>query len=216
MQRLRSAPEPHDLVLIDRGRPYAPRSTVVRALSHDAARAAKLECLRGHGAKPKYYHKLIGGNFRLDALQAAIVSAKLPHLDSWTLARQRNAATYDGLFAGSPDVATPATVTDRHVFNQYVIRVADRDRLRTTLQREGVSTEVYYPVPMHVQDCFAYLGHQAGAFLESERAATETLALPVYPEVSRQQIEYVVSAVREFYAGRSAETPVGAGIQASV
>jgi dTDP-4-amino-4,6-dideoxygalactose transaminase len=194
-------------------------------VTNDAARAEKLACLRSHGSKPKYYHRMVGGNFRLDALQAAVVLAKLPHLDSWTQARQRNAAHYDELFAasgltaaagGSQGIVLPLTATNRHIFNQYVIRVPQRDELKAALQANGIGTEVYYPVPMHVQDCFAYLGHKAGSFLDSERAARETLALPVYPEVSRQQIEYVVSSVREFYAGRSAETPVGAGIQAAI
>ena len=117
-------------------------------VTNDAQRADKLRCLRGHGAKPKYYHRIIGGNFRLDALQAAIVFAKLRHLDDWTAARQRNAKRYDQLFsdAGVP-VGLPAVVTDRHIFNQYVIRVADRDELQAFLKTKGVGTEVYYPVP---------------------------------------------------------------------
>ena len=182
-------------------------------VTNDAARAEKLACLRSHGSKPKYYHRIVGGNFRLDALQAAIVLAKLPHLDRWTMARQRNAERYDELFTrsglttttdGSQPVVLPVTMTNRHIFNQYVIRVPRRDELKAALQAKGIGTEVYYPVPMHLQDCFAYLGHGAGAFPESERAAKETLAIPVYPEVSRQQIEYVVSCVREFYVGADA------------
>src|SRR5436309_6241102 len=183
-------------------------------VTNDAQRAEKLKCLRAHGSKPKYYHKVVGGNFRLDALQAAVVSAKLPYLDSWTAARQRNAERYDGLFASSglsiadsaplsttwsPQIVLPKVVTDRHIFNQYVIRVPRRDQLKAALQKKGVGTEVYYPVPMHLQECFAYLGHPAGSFPESEAAANETLALPVYPELTDAQARYVVECTREFF-----------------
>jgi dTDP-4-amino-4,6-dideoxygalactose transaminase len=173
-------------------------------VTNDAQRAEKLRCLRGHGAKPKYYHRIIGGNFRLDAIQAAIVSAKLPHLDGWTAARQCNAKRYDQLFteAGLP-VGLPAVVTDRHIFNQYVIRVSDRDQLQAFLKTKGVGTEVYYPVPMHLQECFSYLGYTAGAFPESERAAEETLALPVYPELTEGQAKYVVECIVEFLSQRA-------------
>ena len=191
-------------------------------VTNDEKRAHTLACLRAHGARPKYYHKLIGGNFRLDALQAAVISAKLPHLDQWTRARQVNAGRYDRLFRASGlriadsseyarnrfaalhdgesvDVFLPAVVTDVHIFNQYVIRVAQRDRLRAALERKGIGTEVYYPVPMHLQECFAYLGYEAGAFPESEAAARETLALPIYPELTDLQAEYVVESIRQFF-----------------
>ena len=165
-------------------------------VTNDAQRAEKLQCLRAHGSKPKYHHKIIGGNFRLDAIQAAVVSAKLPYLDEWTAARQRNAATYDRLFASAGlAIGLPKVATDRHIFNQYVIRVAHRDQLQTDLRKRGVGTEVYYPIPMHLQECFAYLGHQAGAFPQSERAAKETLALPVHPELTEEQARYVVECV---------------------
>jgi dTDP-4-amino-4,6-dideoxygalactose transaminase len=169
-------------------------------VTNDAQRAEKLRCLRVHGSKPKYHHKIVGGNFRLDAIQAAVVSAKLPHLDAWTAARQRNAKRYDQLFgeAGLP-ITLPAVVADRHIFNQYVIRVPARDELQAHLQKKGIGTEVYYPVPMHLQECFTYLGHTAGAFPESERAAKETLALPIYPELTESQAEYVVESVRGFF-----------------
>jgi dTDP-4-amino-4,6-dideoxygalactose transaminase len=165
----------------------------------DAQRAEKLRVLRGHGSKPKYHHKLVGGNFRLDAIQAAVVSAKLPHLDNWTAARQGNAARYDQLLgeAGLP-VGLPVVVTDRHIFNQYVIRVSRRDELQAHLKKNGIGTEVYYPVPMHLQECFAYLGHAPGSFPESERAADETLALPIYPGLSETQRKYVVDCVHDF------------------
>jgi len=178
-------------------------------VTNDAQRAEKLRCLRGHGSKPKYHHKIIGGNFRLDAIQAAVVSAKLAHLDDWTSARQRNAKTYDQLFAdaglttatrGSVPVILPSVVTDRHIFNQYVIRTPRRDQLQAALKEHGVGTEVYYPIPMHLQECFADLGFGEGAYPESERAAKETLALPVYPELTAQAAQYVVGCIRSFFA----------------
>jgi dTDP-4-amino-4,6-dideoxygalactose transaminase len=175
-------------------------------VTNDAQRAEALRCLRSHGAKPKYHHRIIGGNFRLDAIQAAVVSAKLPHLDEWTAVRQRNAERYERLFAevepgagapGSSRIGLPAVRTDRHVFNQYVIRVSARDQLKTALQARGVGSEVYYPVPMHLQECFAYLGYRAEIFPESERAARETLAIPVHPELSEAQARYVVDCIHD-------------------
>ena len=165
-------------------------------VTNDAQRAETLKCLRAHGSKPKYHHKMIGGNFRLDAIQAAVVSAKLPYLDQWTTARQRNAARYDRLFAGAGlPIGLPKVATDRHIFNQYVIRVSHRDELQADLKKRGVGTEVYYPIPMHLQECFAYLGHSAGAFPQSERAAQETFALPIHPELTEEQARYVVECV---------------------
>jgi len=178
-------------------------------VTNDAERAEKLRVIRAHGSKPKYYHKVVGGNFRFDALQAAIVSTKLPHLDNWTAGRQRNAQTYDRLFAeaglatASPaasKVCLPKVIANRHIFNQYVIRVSHRDELQAYLKQHGVGTEIYYPVPMHVQECFAYLGHKAGEFPLSESAAKETLALPIYPELSEAQLRYVVETIRDFVA----------------
>jgi dTDP-4-amino-4,6-dideoxygalactose transaminase len=178
-------------------------------VTNDAHSAEKLKCLRAHGSKPKYHHKIVGGNFRLDALQAAIVSAKLSHLDQWTAARQQNAKKYNQLFSeagvatagdGVPQVGLPGVVTNRHIFNQYVIRVSRRDQLQAALQQRGIGTEVYYPIPMHLQECFAYLGHGIGAFPESEHAAKETLALPISPELSEPQLRYVVESIRDFVA----------------
>jgi dTDP-4-amino-4,6-dideoxygalactose transaminase len=166
-------------------------------VTNDARRAERLRCLRMHGSEPKYYHKFIGGNFRLDALQAAVILVKLKYLDEWTAARQRNAARYDALLAGLPNIQRPVSRTDRHIFNQYVIRVADRDRLRAELAARDIGTEIYYPVPLHLQECFTYLGYRPDAFPESERAAKETLALPVYPELSEAQAGYVAQCVRE-------------------
>lgn len=169
-------------------------------VTNDQARAERVRRLRGHGAEPKYYHKLIGGNFRLDALQAAVISAKLPHLDSWTAARQRNAQRYDHLFREAHvPVGLPAVKTDRHIFNQYVIRCSNRDALQAHLKKRGVGTEVYYPVPLHLQECFACLGYKKGDFPESEKASQETLALPIQPELTEAQACYVVESVREFY-----------------
>lgn len=169
-------------------------------VTNDGQKAETVRCLRGHGADPKYYHKMVGGNFRLDALQAAVVSAKLPHLDGWTAARQHNANRYDELFRseGVP-VRLPQVQTDRHIFNQYVIRSENRNALQDHLKKSGVGTEVYYPVPLHLQECFAYLGYKPGAFPDSERAAQETLALPIQPELTDAQARYVVDSVREFY-----------------
>ncbi len=169
-------------------------------VTNDADRAEKLRCLRVHGAKPKHYHKIIGGNFRLDAIQAAVVSAKLPHLDNWTSARQRNAKRYDQLFNEvGLQIGLPVVVTNRHIFNQYVIRVSGRDELQASLKQKGIGSEVYYPVPLHLQECFAYLGYAEGAFSESERAAKETLALPVHPELTEMQARFVVEAVCEVF-----------------
>jgi dTDP-4-amino-4,6-dideoxygalactose transaminase len=170
-------------------------------VTNDAPRAEKLKVLRGHGAKPKYYHPVVGGNFRLDAVHAAVVSAKLPHLDSWTAGRQRNAKRYDQLFRKAGlSIGLPAVTTDRHIFNQYVIRSTSRDELQGFLKAKGVGSEVYYPVPMHLQGCFAYLGVKAGAFPESERAAKESLAIPVYPELNDAQAQYVVDCISGFVA----------------
>ena len=177
-------------------------------VTNDPQRAEKLKCLRAHGSKPKYHHKLIGGNFRLDAIQAAVVTAKLPHLDDWTAARQRNAAQYDRLFArAGVEIGLPTVATDRHIFNQYIIRVSQRDLLQRDLQKRGVGTEVYYPIPMHLQECFNYLGHTTGAFPLSEKAANETLALPVHPELTDEQARYVVECVAEFVAKSGASSP---------
>jgi dTDP-4-amino-4,6-dideoxygalactose transaminase len=195
-------------------------------VTQDKRRADAVALFRAHGSKPKYHHKVVGGNFRLDAIQAAVVLAKLPHLDGWTAARQRNANRYDALFAQSglevahsgvraspldgrsdvPQVILPGRGRGRHIFNQYVIRVAGRDALKAALEIAGVSTEVYYPIPMHLQECFASLGHCAGAFPESESAARETLALPIYPELTEDQAAYVVGCIRDHMRARGRAT----------
>jgi dTDP-4-amino-4,6-dideoxygalactose transaminase len=164
-----------------------------------------MEVLRVHGGKPKYYHALIGGNFRIDELQAAVLNIKLRHLDEWSAGRQRNAAVYDAAFGRAQlggAVQTPhALPGGRHIYNQYVIRVRDRDRLRQHLAAAGVGTEIYYPVPLHLQQCFAYLGGKAGDYPHSEQAAAETLALPIYPELTTTQLQYVVDSIADCYRG---------------
>ena len=166
----------------------------------------KLCTLRAHGSHPKYYHKLVGGNFRLDAFQAAVVSIKLKYLDQWTKARQENAKKYSTLFkqAALEDVVElPVEKEDRHIYNQFVIRVKEgRDDLRGFLNDTGIGTEVYYPVPMHLQVCFSDLNYKKGDFPEAENAALHTLALPIYPELSDDQIEYVVEKIKAFYMNK--------------
>jgi dTDP-4-amino-4,6-dideoxygalactose transaminase len=168
-------------------------------VTNDAQRAEGLRRLRAHGSGPKYHHKIVGGNFRLDALQAAVVSAKMPHLDSWTAARQSNAKRYNQLFSNAGvSIGLPEIVTDRHIFNQYVIRVPSRDELQAYLKKQGIGTEVYYPLPMHLQECFAYLRNGPGDFPNSERAAKETLALPIHPELTEPQVQFVVDHICKF------------------
>ncbi len=156
--------------------------------------------MRNHGSEPKYYHKYIGGNFRLDPIQAAALLVKVPHLESWSEKRRQNAAYYNQKFKGST-VQTPYISPDcGTIFNQYVIRVPRRDELFKHLQANQIGCEIYYPVPMHVQECFAYLGHKAGDFPEAEKAAREVIALPIYPELTDAMKEYVAKTVLEFYA----------------
>ena len=172
-------------------------------VTNDEQLAAKLLKLRVHGMEPKYYHELVGGNFRLDEIQAAVLNVKLPHLDSWSEARQRNAAFYDAAFAkaGIKGLVTPppAAKGSRHIYNQYCVRVPRRDELRAHLAKEGVGAEIYYPLPLHMQQCFAYLGHEPDDFPESLRATRETLALPIFPELEQSQLQYVVDTIAAFY-----------------
>ena len=176
-------------------------------VTQDPERAERLRILRVHGSKPKYYHKVIGGNFRLDALQAAIVGAKLPHLDAWTAGRQANAQRYRRLFqeAGMVEqglAVLPAEIPERrHIYNQFVVRVPRRDELRKHLTDQGIGTEIYYPVPLHVQECFRYLGYGEGDCPESEAAARDTVALPIYPELTGEQIRCVVDCTGRFLRG---------------
>lgn len=182
--------------------------------------ATKLRLLRVHGMEPRYYHQVVGINSRLDSIQAAVLRVKLPHLDAWTTARQTNAARYLTLFS-EYDLAGHVTVpTDeprgRHVWNQFVVRIAggQRDALRAHLQKCGVGTEIYYPVPLHLQKCFAHLGWGVGDLPETERAALETLALPIYPELLPEEQATVVGRIAEFFHApclrkRSAERATG-------
>jgi dTDP-4-amino-4,6-dideoxygalactose transaminase len=171
----------------------------------DAEAAEKLRMLRNHGMKPKYYHSILGGNFRFDTLQAAVVNVKFPHLDAWSAGRQANAARYRSLFdeAGltqAGPVQLPFEASQRrHIYNQFVVRVERRDELLEHLKKHDIGVEIYYPVPLHLQKCFAYCGYRAGDFPVSEAAALETLALPIYPELSGEQAECVVESIRQFY-----------------
>lgn len=171
--------------------------------TNDPALAERLKILRAHGAKPKYYHAVIGGNFRLDEIQAAILLVKFKYLDRWTAGRQKNAAFYDEAFerAGlSGQVSTPVVMPGyRHIYNQYVIRVQNRDGLKKHLTDAQIGNEVYYPVPLHAQQCFAYLGYQEGDCPESSRAARETVAIPIYPELTDAQQQHVVDTIAAFY-----------------
>lgn len=172
--------------------------------THDAALAAELKLLRNHGAEPKYYHSRIGGNFRLDALQAAVLRVKLPHLDAWTAGRRRNAARYRALFAESGLARTVTLPTAPagydHIYNQFVIRGPRRDDLRAHLLARHVHTEIYYPVPFHRQACFADVPSAAGAFPHADDAAATSLALPIYGELTDDQLRHVVASIADFYA----------------
>lgn len=176
----------------------------------DAALADRLRRLRGHGMHPRYYHDVVGVNSRLDTLQAAVLNVKLPYLDAWTAGRQANANRYGELFAArglDRVLALPVAAPDRrHVWNQYVVRVPDgrRDALRAHLTERRIGTEIYYPVPLHLQRCFSDLGYGPGSLPESERAADETLALPIFPELTRDEQRTLVDAIAAFFgAARS-------------
>jgi len=168
----------------------------------------RLKSLRVHGAKPKYYHKIIGGNFRLDALQAAILKVKLRYLDEWTEGRQRNAQLYRDYFieAGLEGryIELPIEKEKRHTYNQFVIKVKERrNELREFLRQQGIGTEVYYPVPLHMQECFNYLGYRPGDFPVSVEASEKTLALPIFPELTNGEIEFIVNNIRRFFEQKS-------------
>lgn len=175
--------------------------------SNDDALADRVRLIRGHGARPKYIHRMVGANFRLDALQAAILRVKLPHLDDWNRGRLAAAGRYRELFddvglvaKSGPVFATPSMdAPGRQVFHQYVIRADRRDDLREHLQAQGISTAVYYPTCLHLQECFAYLGYQPGDLTVAERAAREAVALPIYPELRPDQQRVIVEAIAAFY-----------------
>ncbi|MEN8256902.1 MAG: DegT/DnrJ/EryC1/StrS family aminotransferase [Thermodesulfobacteriota bacterium] len=184
----------------------------------DAAFGEELDVLRGHGGKPKYYHGVLGGNFRLDALQAAILDIKLRYLPEWHKGRRRNAQTYESLFAATglmekglvelPQALyrkfadDPVEGADYHIYNQFVIRAHDRDALRDYLLNHDVGVEIYYPVPLHRQECLVKAGWQGAALPETDKASAETLALPIFPELSTEMLEFVVAQILAFYQER--------------
>jgi dTDP-4-amino-4,6-dideoxygalactose transaminase len=180
------------------------------AVTNDPDLAERMRVLRVHGSSPKYYHKRIGGNFRLDTIQAAVLNVKLNYLDGWTKRRQENATRYEALFKQSGlmqngNVKLPEPVYRNsgakhyHIYNQFVLRVEQRDDLMTHLKQKGIGAEIYYPVPFHLQECFLSLGYREGDFPESERAAKETIAIPIYPELTVEQQTEVVEAIAAFY-----------------
>jgi len=195
--------------------------------TNDDALAVKLRQIRNHGMEPRYYHAFVGGNFRIDAIQSAVLNVKLPHLASWHEGRRRNAAIYDRLFveAGLSDgtghtrfdernrVLLPKALNadggapDHHIYNQYTIRVEDRDALRAFLQERGIGTEVYYPVPFHRQECFAGLGLDDAAYPVSNRLAATVLSLPIFPELREEQLREVVATIAEFVRTHSSTRP---------
>jgi dTDP-4-amino-4,6-dideoxygalactose transaminase len=197
-------------------------------VTNDQELAKKLKILRVHGAEPKYYHKIIGGNFRLDAIQAAVINVKLPFLSKWSEKRRRNAEAYNKLFVKARLSDGPGRITfdsrnpvlipkavykpekgpqpgevqrmaNYHIYNQYIIRVAKRDELRQFLTDNNIGTEIYYPLPFHMQECFSDLGYKLGDFPYAEEAANSSIALPIYPELGKEQIEYVVNKIKEFF-----------------
>jgi len=170
-------------------------------VTQDPEIAEVVRVFRVHGGKPKYHHRVIGGNFRLDAIQAAVLRVKLKYLSGWTEARRRNAARYRNYFSQAGLLEQIALPEDSagHIYNQFVIRCARRDELQNYLKTRGIGTEVYYPIPLHMQECFADLGYKEGDFPRAEAAAREALALPIYPELSEQQQHHIVDEIKAFY-----------------
>ncbi len=179
-------------------------------ITRDSAFYDRLEALRVHGARAKYFHKIVGGNFRLDALQAAVLLVKIKYLDSWSEKRRKNAALYNRLFAQSGliekgIIRTPVEVykdsgdRNHHIYNQYTLRTRSRDKLREYLREQGISTAIYYPLPLHLQECFKDLGYLRGDFPGAEKASGSVLSLPVYPELTNSQQEYIVEKMSDFY-----------------
>ncbi|MEO5589445.1 MAG: DegT/DnrJ/EryC1/StrS family aminotransferase [Gemmatimonadaceae bacterium] len=172
-------------------------------VTQDEDLAARLKRLRVHGGMKTYYHEEVGYNSRLDALQAAVLEAKLPYLENWSTARRTNAEYYNAAFEDVAEVSTPFIESSNvSIYNQYTIRASRRDELQDYLKQHGIGCSVYYPLPLHLQPCFAYLGYGEGDFPESERAAREVISLPVYPELTKTQLDEVIGAVRKFYGKR--------------
>jgi len=170
-------------------------------VTNDKALGERLALFRNHGAKPKYFHKWVGGNFRLDTLQAAYLLVKLPHLEQWSAQRRANAALYNELLADCPQVRRPIIAPyNTTIYNQYVILTARREELKNHLTAHGIGNEIYYPLSLHEQECFKELGHKKGDFPHSEKAAAESLALPIYPELTPEQIHYVAQTIKNFFA----------------
>ena len=174
----------------------------------DEALAHKIRALRNHGMETRYYHKWLGGNFRIDAIQSAVLSVKLPHLDAWSAGRRARATFYreefarlgiDGSLTLPAEVFAASGLANHHIYNQFIVRTPQRDALRAHLTAAGIGTEIYYPLSLHQQECFRDLGYQEGDFPESERAARETLALPIFPELTEDQQRYVAAQVAEFF-----------------
>ena len=180
-------------------------------VTNDEALADRVRLLRTQGGRPKYYHKAVGGNFRLDTLQASVLNVKLPYLDRWTSMRQQNAIRYEQLFAESGlqekvNLRTPqaiyrdSNVKHYHIYNQFILRVSNRDELRNYLKENNIGSEIYYPVPLHLQDCYQSLGYRQGDLPEVEQACNENLGIPIYPELQQDQQEFVVKTIQKFYA----------------
>jgi dTDP-4-amino-4,6-dideoxygalactose transaminase len=169
-------------------------------VTQDPQLAERLKRLRMHGGAKQYFHDEVGYNSRLDALQAVVLSAKLPHLAAWSAKRRENACYYHGALADIPEVKVPyVDPLNESIFNQYTLRVERRDELQAFLKDKGIGTSIYYPLPLHLQPCFAYLGYKAGACPESEKAAREVLSIPIFPELTHAQLDEVVAGVRAFY-----------------
>ncbi len=169
-------------------------------VTQDDGLATRLKRLRVHGGAREYHHEEVGYNSRLDTLQAAVLQAKLPYLAGWSAARRAHAKFYDSALAGIPEVQTPLIEPENEsIFNQYTIRAQRRDELQAALAAKGIGSKIYYPIPLHLQRCFAYLGYKEGSFPESERAAREVLSLPIYPELAQSQLEETVRGIRAFY-----------------
>ncbi|EDY20245.1 DegT/DnrJ/EryC1/StrS aminotransferase [Chthoniobacter flavus Ellin428] len=172
----------------------------------DEKLAVKIRALRNHGMEVRYYHKWIGGNFRIDAIQSAVLNVKLPHLDTWSAGRRARADFYRTALSRHAlpitlptEVYADAGLPNHHIYNQFIVRAPKRDELRAHLTKAGIGSEIYYPLPLHMQECFAYLGYEEGEFPEAERAARESLALPIFPELTEEQQTYVVEQIAAFY-----------------